>query len=286
MPSLICPICRKNLTRKDRAWACEDQHSFDMAREGYVNLLPAHHRHSRNPGDPPEMIHARRLFLESGAYQPLMEAIAGQIKTIQPHSLLDVGCGEGSYTHSFLPFAREIVGLDISRTAIQLAARRYPVIQWIVGSSSRIPLADASVDCITVIFSQCPALEAARVLQPTGHLLLAVPAPEHLHEIRSRLYEDVRPYNPEKIPTLFLPRFQIARQAEIRFPLHLDRDKLHALLTMTPYAWKAKPARRSTVNALDELDVTAAFMVFLLKHAPLPEAAPAPSIESSADHSA
>ncbi len=246
-------------------WSCEKHHTFDIAREGYVNLLLAHQKHSRTPGDNPLMVQARRDFLQTGAYQPLIDAAVALVTPLHAATLLDVGCGEGAYTAAFAPVVPDISGLDISKPAVQLAAKRHRGITWIVGNAALLPVADASVDLLASLFSHCVAAEAARVLAPGGHVLLATPAPDHLLEIRQRLYDEVRPHEPDKLPAAFAPLFEVAQRREVRFPLHLSAPALRNLLMMTPYAWKAKLERRTALEEGGPVETTAAFVLYLLR---------------------
>ena len=101
----LCPLCYRPLAKKDRSFICEKHHQFDIAKEGYVNLLPVQHKSSKDPGDNGEMMQARRAFLQQGYYQPMRDKInrlLEQYLTSSHAFILDIGCGEGYYTHSFL----------------------------------------------------------------------------------------------------------------------------------------------------------------------------------------
>ena len=130
--SFSCPLCHAPLTHSDKSYTCPQGHQFDMAKEGYVNLLPVQHKRSRDPGDSAEMMQARRAFLDAGHYLPLRETVAQMLNDILPGSataMLDIGCGEGYYTARFAGIAREkgalTFGLDVSKVAIRAAAKRY-----------------------------------------------------------------------------------------------------------------------------------------------------------------
>ncbi len=99
--SYSCPLCHAPLSRSDNHYSCPQRHQFDLAKEGYVNLLPVQFKRSRDPGDSAEMMQARRAFLDAGHYQPLRDAIAERLRHYAPTDLLDIGCGEGYYTHAF-----------------------------------------------------------------------------------------------------------------------------------------------------------------------------------------
>lgn len=142
--ALRCPVCGGPLEQKDRALRCPKRHSFDLAREGYVNLLAIQRRHTREPGDSREMVRARRAFLASGAYAPLMQALADVCAQLPHRQVVDAGCGEGSYDRFLcdaLPGV-QIVGFDLSREAVRLAAKLVPEAAFCVGGSFSAPVRD------------------------------------------------------------------------------------------------------------------------------------------------
>ena len=263
MTLFICPLCRRPLECGARIWRCDHGHSFDVAREGYVNLLPVQHKNSRDPGDDPQMVMARREFLQAGHYQPLRDAVLALLAPLQSRRLLDIGCGEGYYTSAFTTIAPEVTGLDIARPAIRLAARRFGGITWLVGSGALLPLASASVDLICNLFTQLHIEEMHRVLQADGHLLVVTPAPDHLWSIRAQLFDQVRPHDPAKFLGGLESRFALQAQQVVRFGLPLDLLGLQQLLQMTPYAWKARPERRAALAQRERCVTEAAFSLML-----------------------
>ncbi|HKY89402.1 MAG TPA: methyltransferase domain-containing protein [Nevskiaceae bacterium] len=269
MSLFICPLCREALQQEPTRWCCARGHSFDVAREGYVNLLPVQHKNSREPGDALDSLQARRAFLEAGHYAPLRDALVAQAALHAPRHALDVGCGEGWYTGALATVAGTVVGLDIAKPAIRLAARRYPRITWLVGSGVSLPIADGTVDVATSVFSQLYPNELHRVLAPGGQAIVVTPAPDHLWALREGLFEEVRPHAPDKFLTGLDPLFDLRERLEVRAPLRLGQDAIRQLVLMTPYAWKAKPARRAEVESRSELLTDAVFtlMCFARKDA-------------------
>lgn len=158
--SFSCPLCHQPLTQANNSFVCPGRHQFDVAKEGYVNLLPVQHKRSRDPGDSAEMMQARRAFLDAGHYQPLRDAIVNVLKeksNSEDAAILDIGCGEGYYTHAFADALAGCTtfGLDVSKVAIKAAARRYPQVifalppaivcrsqtsQWMPSSGSMRPV--------------------------------------------------------------------------------------------------------------------------------------------------
>lgn len=256
---LCCPLCAQPLTREPPTWRCTHGHGFDVAREGYVNLLPVQHKRSLSPGDTPESIRARRAFLDAGHYAPLREALAAQVAALQPRSVLDVGCGEGYYTQALADSTREVAGLDIAKPAVQLAARRRRGITWLVGSAAHLPFADASLDVLVSLFTPLHVAQMARVLPAGASLIVVTPGADHLHALRAALFEQVQPHVPEKFVAEVAPAFSLCERQDLRVDLHLDRAAVHALLAMTPYAWKARPERRNALEAREVLHTQAQF---------------------------
>lgn len=223
--------------------ACENRHQFDRAREGYFNLMPVHHKHSREPGDAKEQLEARRRFLQAGFFSPLQE----QLKAlIPPHTqtLLDIGCGEGYFTHAFasaLPQA-SVYGVDIAKAGVRLAARaamdKHRQV-FAVASSYALPLADASMDVITRIYAPSKDAELWRVIKPEGLLVIVAPAENHLLGLRQRIYNQVRPHELPSVPA----GFHWVASERITHRLVIDEPEIvRSLLAMTPFAWKLPKA--------------------------------------------
>lgn len=239
----ICPVCGQSLQRNEKTYFCAAGHSYDLAKEGYVYLLPPNKKHSKDPGDNKQMVAARRDFLETGLYEPFsdelnrlaMEAV-GNLKS---PVILDAGCGEGYYTGRladiFAGRAR-MYGFDISKCAVRAAAKRYPDIAFAVGSSFGIPFADAAADLAVNVFAPIVPAELARVVKPGGHLVLAVPGETHLYGLKEILYEAPyeNPYKETAYPGFtFLQRTAVADEITLT-----DKQTMLNLFAMTPYYWK------------------------------------------------
>jgi len=226
---LLCPVrhCRLALQPADRRLLCPRGHSFDIARSGYVNLLQPQDRRSPRPGDNPDAIAARRRLHDRGLTAPLARAIAEILEPVPSDILLDAGCGEGFYLASL---AREsgcqAHGVDISIPAIDAAARRYPQCQWIVANADRfLPYADASFSAVLSITSRRNAAEFRRVLRPDGRLLVALPAPGDLIELRGRGRDRVA----QAVATL-APGFTLAARSQVTTTARLDAAAVHDVL--------------------------------------------------------
>lgn len=185
---LVCPVrnCRLPLKREERRLHCQNGHSFDVARSGYVNLLQPQDRRSNQAGDTPAAVAARRRLHDLGGTEPLLNGISDLLGAASDDVVLDAGCGDGFYLGSL---ARRIGfnghGVDISVPAIEAAARRYPECEWIVANADRVvPYADRSFSAVMSITARMNSSEFRRVLRDDGRLLIALPAPDDLIELR------------------------------------------------------------------------------------------------------
>jgi 23S rRNA (guanine745-N1)-methyltransferase len=238
--SWTCPGCRKPLalTTDSRQWECPSGHSFDVAREGYVNLLLPQHRRSRQPGDSSEMTGARRRFLATGAYDPMSLALAYAIARYAPTTVLDVGCGEGRHTRFVT--APVVQGVDVAKVAVAAAARSHDAGSYAVASAADLPVADSSIDVAMVVFSPLIPAELARVVRPGGAVVIAHPGPAHLDSLRALVYPDARPHE-TRVPLAAASAWfgQVSRQ-EVTFTVLVgDSSGLRDLYAMTPYRWHA-----------------------------------------------
>ena len=266
----LCPICARPLSAQDKSLTCEQRHQFDLAKEGYVNLLPVQNKKSKNPGDNKEMMQARREFLDQGFYQSLSDkvnSIAQQaLIAINAPNILDLGCGEGYYTHrlaqAIAGATPQIAGLDISKSAIRYAAKRYKSISFCVASAYGTPFADASQDLVTRIYAPSQDSELARIIKAEGYLLTVTPAAEHLFELKQKIYQ-----TPEKHDMTIekIAGFEVVEQQRLTEEITLKQAKdSKNLLEMTPLAWKMNDEQKAAIYAAD-LTLTLDFNITLYK---------------------
>lgn len=206
---LLCSVrgCRLPLVREERRLFCASGHSFDIARSGYVNLLQPQERRSKLPGDTAEAIAARRRLHDRGVTQPLFQAIAEALSVSIEDVVLDAGCGDGFYLGSLASQTGcQAHGVDISTLSVDSAARRFPECEWIVANADRfVPYADRSFSIVLSITARMNGTEFRRVLRDDGRLLVAIPAPDDLVELRGKGRDRV----PRTVET-FAPGFKLA----------------------------------------------------------------------------
>ncbi|WP_171068663.1 putative RNA methyltransferase [Acinetobacter baumannii] len=263
--NLMCPVCRQRLELVSKTWRCEQGHSYDIAKQGYVNLHVVQHKHSKNPGDTPESVDARRAFLQGGYYQPLQQAVVHLLKQLKAKTVLDIGCGEGYYTSAMQQVVEQCIGVDIAKNAVQRAAKLNDKVTWVVGTGATLPVIDQSMDVCTSLFSPIPQTEILRVLKDDGYLIVVTPATDHLYAMREALFEQVNPHTPQKFVEQLQDLFELKEQQVIEAPLVLDQQALKNLIAMTPYAYKASPERRMQLEQKAHLQVTASFQIYLFQ---------------------
>lgn len=235
---LFCPICGKQLHKTDRAWVCEDRHSFDIARQGYVNLLPVQQKHSKNPGDTREQVLSRRSFLEAGFYTPICDALIDAAKSLTLSGpILDVGCGEGYYASRLArALDADLIGLDISKEAVRCAAAKYKDAQWLCATASHIPLANGSVKLLTSLFALTLPEEFSRILAEDGYYFQVLAAEDHLLGLKSIIYPELKHREKDTVPTL--PGFTLERTIPIRFSFTVEGEQIQNLFSMTPHVFR------------------------------------------------
>ena len=238
---LLCPVrdCHMPLVSEERRLLCPRKHSFDVARSGYINLLQPQDRRSKQPGDTAAAVAARRRLHDRGFTGPLLHAIAGIIDASPTDTVLDAGCGDGFYlgTRAF-ETGFDAHGVDISVPAVDAAARRYPGCEWIVANADRfVPYIDRSFSIVLSITARMNAREFRRVLRDDGHLLVALPAPQDLVELRGAGRDRVA-----RTVETFGHDFTLADRRRVTTAAHLDAAAVHDVLLSIYRPMRSQPA--------------------------------------------
>lgn len=254
---------------QEKQLRCEHGHTFDIARQGYVNLLPVQHKRSRQPGDSKEMVAARTRFLDSGVYGPVARQLAAitlaQITGSGQTCLMDAGCGEGYYTSIIFNYLGDkgccsdlsCIGLDISRPAILEAAKRNKQIAWVVGTNRQPPVIPASVDIILCVFGFQSFEGFSKILKPGGRVILVEPGPDHLKELREVIYRDVKKSGLQDLSSARAAGFSLRKEQPLQFrTADLSKQQIADLLAMTPHFYRASKAGREAAARLETLDLT------------------------------
>ena len=291
LPLLACPICGQSLAPSGaggNALQCANKHSFDVAREPYVNLLL-----KKAPADTKEMLQARRQFLERGHYAPLSNQINELVyryltETVKPahpaHSthqhnrctpILDAGCGEGYYLGSLKHFLDSqspdlpccYLGIDSSKEAVRMGARHYKDKCFIVASiKERLPLTNEAVQIILNIFAPRNAAEFARVLVPAGLLLVVIPGPNHLLPLRTMLsLLNIEEDKQQHVTEQFAPWFTLRDTLALNYRLPLDKEAIAHLIRMTPNYWHISPQAQPMIESVDMVQTEIAFTCLIFQ---------------------
>ncbi len=243
---LLCPVrhCHLALMREDRRLVCSRGHSFDVARSGYINLLQPQDRRSKQPGDTAAAVSGRRRLHDLGVTAPVLQAIADILEPRSEEIVLDAGCGEGFYLGELRrQTGWDAHGVDISIPAIDAAARRYPQCGWIVANADRfLPYKDRSFSIVLSITARMNADEFRRVLRDEGRLLVAVPSPEDLIELRGKGRDRVG----RTIETF--QGFKIAQKRKVTTTAELDAATVQDLLASIYRPLQSQPVEAKKVT--------------------------------------
>lgn len=271
MSVFICPVCGAGLERDAGAYKCRNGHSFDIASQGYVNLMPSDRPHE-NAGDNPQMMAARSRFLNAGYYGCLKKALADMVSRALAGKkgalVVDAGCGEGYYTDGVARaleaerLCARVAGIDIAKKGVKAAARRGgPAIYAVAGIFS-LPFADGSAAAMTSLFAPLCEREFARVLFPGGTLIVVSPGSDHLLGLKRAVYDhpylnDEKPYAPEG--------FRPVERAVVREDVTVLGSDIADLFTMTPYFFNTPKKQASRLDGLERLETPVHFILTRLE---------------------
>ncbi|MBO7078571.1 MAG: methyltransferase domain-containing protein [Bacilli bacterium] len=251
-----CPLCNKRLfektdDKKNKVLRCDNNHSFDISKYGYVNLLVS----KTGSGDNKGMIKSRHEFLKKDYYLDLALFIKNIIKEYKISKVLDLGCGEGYFDRILKDENTLIYGLDISKDAITIASKMDHSIKYVVASSFSAPFADKYFDLVLSMFAPMDEKEAARLT--SSYLIKVIPNENHLIELKEKLYKDIRP---TKILKEELANFKLIKEENIKYKRYVE--DITALFKMTPYFYTT---HNNFEVDLKPMDVTFDFIVRIYK---------------------
>ena len=259
---LICPVCQNELKKEGKTYVCINGHSFDMAKEGYVNLLLSNQKRSKEPGDSKESLRNRDNFLNSGTYQFLSDELNLLSDKYYPFScdILDAGCGSGYYLSnlaSHREYKDNYYGIDIGKEEVRMTAKKVRALLS-VASVFRLPFSDNSFDLIMSVFTPYSAEEFYRAAKENGIVISVQPGKRHLYELKEIIYDN--PYeNADK--GYDLEGFESVESKTIEKVSKLDNSLIKALWEMTPYAHKTSRDGNAKLDSIGKLDVTISFFI-------------------------
>lgn len=249
MNILNCPVCGEKLNIDGKAFKCANSHSFDIAKQGYVNLLLTN-KSGDKKGDSRESAHSRREFLQKGYYSFLRDYVTSKLGG----TVLDICCGEGYYDE----YQGELYGFDISREMVRLAASARKEHNYFVANLANIPVEDNSIDTAMHLFAPFNEKEFYRVLKKGGRLLSVIPGEDHLIELKNILYST--PYkNDEKAPQTELLKLKSKNKISDKFDI--SQKDLKTLFSMTPYFYRTSEADKAKLDNVENIELTASFII-------------------------
>lgn len=266
LSNYLCPLCQQALTLADKTYRCENNHSFDQAKQGYVNLLPVQFKHSKAPGDNKEMVDARRAFLDNGFYQPLVDKMLMLYHQYADSNtpILDAGCGEGFYTHQHKTTTNQVYGVDIAKETIKIAAKRYKNCHFSVGTLSKLSFRDCYFGWIISVYAPILETEFTRLLEKDGFLLTVTPAEQHLFELKSLIYEQANQHDTTKSA---IENLTIIEEQKLTYSMQFENSEdVLNLLAMTPFAFKASNELIAQIKNMTSFTCQADFVLRLYQN--------------------
>ena len=265
MSILKCPVCSKELACDNKIWSCVNSHCYDIAKEGYVNLLTSS-RSGDTIGDNKDMARSRRDFLNKGYYEPLAIAVTECLSeySADGDAVLDICCGEGYYTaYAAERLRRAYYGFDLSKNMVRLASKRKCGAELFVANIASIPIHDKAIKAAFHLFAPFHAREFHRILADNGVLLTALPGKYHLYGLKELLYDE--PYlNDEKEPEA--EDFRVAERIRVQDEITLNsREDIAALFQMTPYFYHTPSEGMDRLSECDRLTTPIDFVIMVLK---------------------
>ena len=269
MTNFICPVCGNELIRNENTYKCIRNHSFDISRKGYVNLLMSQNSKNKQHGDDKLMVRARRDFLNKGYYSRFMEGICETINKYAScgDTILDAGCGEGYYTNNIKKVLlknnkdADIFAIDISKNALELTNREHKDINRAVASVFKIPMADDSCDILINIFAPFSDEEYKRVIKPCGKLILAIPLENHLMGLKKAVYD--KPYKNE-VMDYKIDGYEFLEEKKVIYDIFLKTNEdIQNLFMMTPYYYKTSRQDFLKLNNYSSLKTELEFAILV-----------------------
>ena len=280
LDTLRCPVCGApmDVDGNGRSLTCRGltsdrnpkgkKHLFDGGAGGYVNLAPNH----SGGGDSKEAVRARSSFLRSGYYTPAAEAIAALARELTPENglVLDAGCGEGYYSNRVAEEGFSVLGVDLSKFAVDTAAKsarrermnrgQASSTLYAVGSVFELPVADGTFDSVINIFAPCAPAEYARVLKSGGRLIVAGAGERHLFGLKELIYDDPYLNDPRRDLPTEGDGLRLLEVRNVTFTVTVDDpDHREALFSMTPYYWRTSREGHSRLAAAETLVTEVSF---------------------------
>lgn len=265
---LACPVCKKPLFKSENSLRCEERHSFDFAKSGYINLLNPGKKNNAKAGDSKEMIRARSDFFATGCYEQIRATLCSLAKKHSPKIIIDAGCGEGYYASALALVCDALLGFDMSKFGTEHASKidtRSGISStlYAVANIFDMPVYDGCADLVVNMFAPVACEEFYRVLRSGGHLIIGSAGACHLKELKNALYDEVY-LNEVDIPVL--EGFELVERKTLSYSTTIPtKEAIWSLFQMTPYYHRTSLSDKAKLDAYDSLTTTVEVDFFVLR---------------------
>lgn len=263
-----CPVCNQPVEKAEKSYYCSNNHTYDISKNGYVNLLLVNQKKSINPGDSKDMLLHRKDLLNAGYYKNLSDLITKITKEfieknkLEDISILDMGCGEGYYLSNLiinLDADHDFYGMDVSKEAINLAAKRNCNAEFSVSNSYTLPFMDNSFSVIYSVFSPTDENEILRTLKKDSIIIVIGPGSRHLFDLVKLIYDEPRLHVYENKLNKSV-NFKLIEEHKLNYFVDLQtKEDIKNLFMMTPYFWQVSPEKREKILGFDNLKMEVDF---------------------------
>lgn len=264
---LKCPVCNKPLVKKNRSFVCDNFHTFDIAKQGYVNLLQSQSGKVKTHGDSQEMLQARKNILYKGYYKDISKKISTVISKLKNDTVIDIGSGIGYYCDILKQDNPNINlhGIDISKDGIKEASKNNKEIQYTVGTNNKLPYISDKADIILSVFSPINIDECLRVLKPGGTLITVSPNTNHLMELKELVYKEIieKDY---QVNELIHQSLEKVSKIDVINNITIKDNDLYDLFMMTPHFFKTSRESKEHIKDIKNFDVTIDVVISIYKY--------------------
>ncbi len=267
MNVLMCPVCSCEIVEKGNRYICKNNHSFDISKKGYVNLLMSNASGNKRHGDDKMMVEARRDFLNKGYYSPLADEISRitvqNLSDTKDISVFECGCGDCYYLEMLKKHLDEnsinnsLWGCDISKEVLPYGKKRMGSANLFVASAAKLPILNESINVAMSVFAPCSFNELSRIVKYGGIVVKVIPLENHLIELKENLYDEVylnRPVVEEHCD------FEIITNVKKEYVFEITNgNDLENLFKMTPYYYKTGTEAQKKLLSMEKMKITASF---------------------------
>lgn len=275
---LSCPVCAGSLLEQEKSYVCSNKHTFDKAKQGYVNLSLSNQKKTLEPADYKETLKERLTFLKKDYFQTIVQALNKAVaqhtqdRNTESLQIADLACDVGYYLSclkNHLDLTSPLFnywGIDNSKEAIHGACLNDKEMIWAISGPKKLPFNSHSIDILLSIFSSLNQDEAKRVLSPNGLIFAVTPARHHLQELRRLIFDEVKELDAEKVLEKSNGIFELISSIPVQSTIELQSSQdIENLLKMTPFYSRSSAVKKMCLRSLETLTVTIDVTIWIFK---------------------